>query len=416
MPLGGAAPPALAEALASPDAPPNAASSAEATVAAPQGAGSRRTAEGEADDPVGRPAPTAQREGSTAQLRERPRAPLREPRRRGRQLAEALARLAAGPPGLQRQADAALAATGPSREQWLEAWASVGQERLDAAVAACVGGPASPAVRLEEESRRQATRPSTSIEVVHFHLLEALVEALREPQGTAESLGLKQDCLGAPLLGTGSYAKDAATGMGFDAIGIKPVDPTVVRERPERFCAEASTVEASREETRLKDTEKNEKEQTIEGDLAVIKSILEDLILEKSLEEYGLPTNDLLDDLGQAGATIVQEARSSLARAMATLHRPTPVAGASPTDLMTSHAVAETSSDAGPTWGSTLHSEDRCRPCLFVKRGCRNSNSCPFCHICTPAEKRRVSENKVKHFSWRCLRKATAAARARARG
>jgi hypothetical protein len=100
--------------------------------------------------------------------------------------------------------------------------------------------------------------------------------------------------------------------------------------------------------------------------------------------------------------------------------RPGPSAeppGPPPTPPMTSRAGEGASADLGPTWGSILHSTGRCRPCLFAERGCKNGELCQFCHMCTPADRRRASEEKKqRHFSWRSLRKATAAAKVRARG
>ncbi|CAK0851394.1 unnamed protein product [Prorocentrum cordatum] len=85
---------------------------------------------------------------------------------------------------------------------------------------------------------------------------------------------------------------------------------------------------------------------------------------------------------------------------------------------MTSCVAEGATLDLGPTWGSILHSTGRCRPCLFAERGCRNGELCRFCHICPSARRTRATEEKrkPKHFSWRSLRKATAGARARARG
>jgi len=95
-----------------------------------------------------------------------------------------------------------------------------------------------------------------------------------------------------------------------------------------------------------------------------------------------------------------------------------PAAEVSTRDSKTSCVAEEATSDLGPTWGSILHSTGRCRPCLFAERGCRNGELCQFCHICSSARRTRATEEKKKqkHFSWRSLRKATAGARARARG
>jgi hypothetical protein len=83
---------------------------------------------------------------------------------------------------------------------------------------------------------------------------------------------------------------------------------------------------------------------------------------------------------------------------------------------MTPRAGEGASADLGQTLGSILHSTGRCRPCLFAERGCKNGELCQFCHTCTPADRRRATEKKQKNFSWRSLRKATAAAKVRARG
>jgi len=110
--------------------------------------------------------------------------------------------------------------------------------------------------------------------------------------------------------------------------------------------------------------------------------------------------------------------RSSSAPATTRGQCSTPAAEVSMRVLMTSCVAEGAIFDLGPTWGSILHSTGRCRPCLFAERGCRNGEICRFCHICPSARRTRATEEKIKqkHFSWRSLRKATAGARARARG
>jgi len=107
--------------------------------------------------------------------------------------------------------------------------------------------------------------------------------------------------------------------------------------------------------------------------------------------------------------------RSSSAPATTRGQCSTPAAEVSMRVLMTSCVAEGAIFDLGPTWGSILHSTGRCRPCLFAERGCKNGDLCPFCHTCIPAGKKLAPEEKGRPFSWRCLRKATVAARARAR-
>ncbi|CAK0851398.1 unnamed protein product [Prorocentrum cordatum] len=108
--------------------------------------------------------------------------------------------------------------------------------------------------------------------------------------------------------------------------------------------------------------------------------------------------------------------RSSSAPAAVGGRRSAPAAEASRPVSTTQRAAEGATSDLGPTWGSILHSTGRCRPCLFAERGCRNEEFCRFCHTCTSAGRARATGSKAqqKHFSWRCLRKATARARASA--
>lgn len=50
-----------------------------------------------------------------------------------------------------------------------------------------------------------------------------------------------------------------------------------------------------------------------------------------------------------------------------------------------------------PSLGSVAHRLGGCRPCAFYhKRGCENAESCPFCHLCPPWEKKiRLREKRV---------------------
>jgi len=49
--------------------------------------------------------------------------------------------------------------------------------------------------------------------------------------------------------------------------------------------------------------------------------------------------------------------------------------------------------------GSEKHGSRRCKPCAFVHTdtGCANGAACPFCHACSPGEKRRRQKAKVQH-------------------
>ncbi|CAK0883531.1 unnamed protein product [Prorocentrum cordatum] len=49
-----------------------------------------------------------------------------------------------------------------------------------------------------------------------------------------------------------------------------------------------------------------------------------------------------------------------------------------------------------PTIGSLGHRTRNCKPCAFLHtKGCENGIDCPFCHLCTPGEKkRRLKEKK----------------------
>merc|ERR1711956_191823 len=48
-----------------------------------------------------------------------------------------------------------------------------------------------------------------------------------------------------------------------------------------------------------------------------------------------------------------------------------------------------------PSVGSTQHHVGRCRPCSFLKQGCRSGIECNFCHLCGPDEKKRRKKNKM---------------------
>lgn len=53
---------------------------------------------------------------------------------------------------------------------------------------------------------------------------------------------------------------------------------------------------------------------------------------------------------------------------------------------------------ARPSAGSANHHLGTCKPCAFLfKQGCENGASCPFCHLCSPGEKkRRQKSNKMQ--------------------
>ena len=176
-------------------------------------------------------------------------------------------------------------------------------------MAACMDGPSSLVIPFEKGTSKREAMRIVHHEMTLFHK-QALLEALREQQVTTRNLAMKQAFLDEGLKIINSLVEDKATGLGFDAIGIKPVDPRVAKERLETLWAKAINVEASKEEKRLKDIEKNEKEQKKKDDLA-FKSKPEDLFaavvnasVEKKLEEHGLIVDNMLDDHGQDGATI----------------------------------------------------------------------------------------------------------------
>lgn len=57
-----------------------------------------------------------------------------------------------------------------------------------------------------------------------------------------------------------------------------------------------------------------------------------------------------------------------------------------------------------PPSGIELHLMRKCKPCAFHNtKGCRNGDSCPFCHLCTPDEKKsRVRQRwDAKRKQWR---------------
>lgn len=69
----------------------------------------------------------------------------------------------------------------------------------------------------------------------------------------------------------------------------------------------------------------------------------------------------------------------------------------------------------GPTWGAMLHGSGRCKPCLFALKGCRNGVACTYCHLCEPDKRKSNQAQRQKsNFSWRQMRKATAAKTAKA--
>jgi len=61
-----------------------------------------------------------------------------------------------------------------------------------------------------------------------------------------------------------------------------------------------------------------------------------------------------------------------------------------------------------PTLGSALHESGRCKPCAFVHtKGCASGESCAFCHLCGPEEKKRRQKDRweSKRRNWRAFRK-----------
>lgn len=62
-----------------------------------------------------------------------------------------------------------------------------------------------------------------------------------------------------------------------------------------------------------------------------------------------------------------------------------------------------------PSLGSSGHGAGRCKPCAFAWKdeGCANGESCVFCHLCDPGEKkRRQKEKRTMRSSIRDFRRA----------
>jgi len=61
--------------------------------------------------------------------------------------------------------------------------------------------------------------------------------------------------------------------------------------------------------------------------------------------------------------------------------------------------------------GSAKHGSHRCKPCAFIHTdaGCANGTACPFCHACSPGEKRRRQKAKAQHRKRRLSQKRQAA-------
>jgi len=66
---------------------------------------------------------------------------------------------------------------------------------------------------------------------------------------------------------------------------------------------------------------------------------------------------------------------------------------------------------AASSVGSAKHASRRCKPCAFIHTdaGCANSTACPFCHACSPGEKRRRQKAKAQHRKRRLLQQRQAA-------
>lgn len=62
----------------------------------------------------------------------------------------------------------------------------------------------------------------------------------------------------------------------------------------------------------------------------------------------------------------------------------------------TASEEAEVGSPSMPTVGSRDHASGSCQPCSFFFRaaGCSNGSSCPYCHLCDTAEKKRRQKEK----------------------
>jgi len=61
--------------------------------------------------------------------------------------------------------------------------------------------------------------------------------------------------------------------------------------------------------------------------------------------------------------------------------------------------------------GSVKHASRRCKPCAFIHTdaGCANGTACPFCHACSPGEKKRRQKAQTQHRKRRLLRQRQAA-------
>jgi len=59
---------------------------------------------------------------------------------------------------------------------------------------------------------------------------------------------------------------------------------------------------------------------------------------------------------------------------------------------------------------SVKHASRRCKPCAFVHTdaGCANGTACPFCHACSPGEKRRRQKAKTQFRKQRRLQQREA--------
>ncbi|CAK0884298.1 unnamed protein product [Prorocentrum cordatum] len=391
MPLEYGVSPSLFSALASVGSPPTAASTArERGAAAHPGAGGRPWAKGDAGGPMRRA------------IMEQIMMQFREQQRQSQQLMELAATLSAGPPGLQLQTTAAAAPAASALPRalslppgrWPEARGGEGRAEWGSVMAACTDGLAKLGIQLENRKG------------------ESQREAMRSVPRRVRSSAMKQAFRDESLTGNNCLVEDEATVLGCDAIGTKPANPRVANERPQMPPVKSTHVEAPKEKTRQKDATKNEGEQRGKDDPPAT-SRAEDLTQEETPEEPG-PTSDVLpEDRDQSGAAIAEDACSSAAPATASVAGPAPAAGAPPP---APPAAPAGEGGAAPAPCPMRRSTGSCRPCLFAGRGCRNGDLCPFCHACQPGERGRASGPREKHFSWRCLRKATVAARARARG
>merc|ERR1719203_459427 len=57
--------------------------------------------------------------------------------------------------------------------------------------------------------------------------------------------------------------------------------------------------------------------------------------------------------------------------------------------------------------GSAGHALGKCKPCAFIHReqGCQEGESCRFCHLCKPGEKKRRQKQKFEAMRLRRLRR-----------